>query len=109
MSGCNTAAGDKLGAEALSGLARAFFMLAHGPYSARTGPFTPTPPCNCWIKPSPNCVRTKLSGDPKRFAAMVDLMDDPRRDDNSHPSIWDPSPSPERVGAQSGNQRMTTS
>ena len=44
MSACNTAAGSNEGAEALSGLARAFFMPARARCSSRIGRWIPTPP-----------------------------------------------------------------
>jgi hypothetical protein len=37
LSACNTAVADKLGAEALSGLVRAFFYAGRGRFSSPTG------------------------------------------------------------------------
>jgi CHAT domain-containing protein len=91
LSACNTAAGEKLGAEALSGLARAFFyagdralLVSHWPvYSDAavrliTGTFDE-------LKAHPEIGRAEA-----QRRAMVALMSDPSEEDNSHPSVWAP-------------------
>jgi CHAT domain-containing protein/lipopolysaccharide biosynthesis regulator YciM len=91
LSACNTAAGDKIGAEALSGLARAFLyagaralLVSHWPvYSDAAVRLT---------------IRSfaELDGDPRAShaealrQAMIDLIDDRRQDDNAHPAVWAP-------------------
>jgi CHAT domain-containing protein len=91
LSACNTAAGEKLGAEALSGLARAFFyagdralLVSHWPvYSDAavrliTGTFDE-------LKAHPEIGRAEA-----QRRAMVALMSDPSEETNSHPSVWAP-------------------
>jgi CHAT domain-containing protein len=91
LSACNTAAGEKLGADALSGLARAFFyagaralLVSHWPvYSDAavrliTGTFAE-------LKAHPEIGRAEAER-----RAMVALMDDPSEEDNPHPSVWAP-------------------
>ena len=91
LSACNTAAGDKLGAEALSGLARAFFyagtralLVSHWPvYSDAAvrlieGTFDE-------LKAHPEIGRAEA-----QRRAMVALMTDPSEEDNAHPSVWAP-------------------
>jgi CHAT domain-containing protein/tetratricopeptide (TPR) repeat protein len=91
LSACNTAAGEKLGAEALSGLARAFFfagaralLVSHWPvYSDAavrliTGTFAE-------LKADPEIGRAEA-----QRRAIVALMSDPSQEDNLHPSVWAP-------------------
>jgi CHAT domain-containing protein len=91
LSACNTAAGEKLGAEAFSGLARAFFyagtrtmLVSHWPvYSDAavrliTGTFDE-------LEAHPEIGRAEAQ---KR--AMVALMRDSAEEDNPHPSVWAP-------------------
>ncbi|MBB2720293.1 CHAT domain-containing tetratricopeptide repeat protein [Rhizobium sophoriradicis] len=91
LSACNTAAGDKLGAEALSGLARAFFyagtralLVSHWPvYSDAAVQLLNMTFAE--LRRNPTLGRSEALR-----RAMVDLMDDPDQEDNPHPSIWAP-------------------
>jgi tetratricopeptide (TPR) repeat protein/CHAT domain-containing protein len=91
LSACNTAAGETLGAEALSGLARAFFyagartlLVSHWPvYSDAavrliTGTFQA-------LKMQPEIGRAEALR-----RAMVGLIDDLTLEDNAHPTVWAP-------------------
>jgi CHAT domain-containing protein/tetratricopeptide (TPR) repeat protein len=91
LSACNTAAGDKTGGEALSGLARAFFyagarglLVSHWPvYSDAAVQLTTR-------------TFTELERDPKAGRAeafqrsMIALMNDTSQPDNAHPAVWAP-------------------
>jgi tetratricopeptide (TPR) repeat protein/CHAT domain-containing protein len=91
LSACNTAASDQLGAEALSGLARAFFyagaralLVSHWPvYSdaavrLTTGAFA-------------QLDRQRATGRAEALQrAMIELMDDTSQEDNAHPAVWAP-------------------
>jgi CHAT domain-containing protein len=91
LSACNTAAGDKVGAEALSGLARAFFfagarslLVSHWPvYSDAAVRLT-------------THVFDELDRSPETSRAdalrhsMLALMDDRSQEDNAHPAVWAP-------------------
>lgn len=91
LSACNTAAGDDIGAEALSGLARAFFYAG-----------AKTLLVSHWPVYSDAAVRlttrafAELDGNPKAGRAealqqaMIALMDDPSQADNVHPAVWAP-------------------
>jgi len=91
MSACNTAASDRLGAKALSGLARAFFyagaralLVSHWPvYSDAAVRLT-------------TAAFTQLDRNPRAgraealHRAMIELMDDTSQEDNAHPAVWAP-------------------
>jgi CHAT domain-containing protein/tetratricopeptide (TPR) repeat protein len=91
LSACNTAAGDKLGAEALSGLARAFFyagaralLVSHWPvYSDAAVELMDK--AFAELRQDPSIGRSEALR-----RAMVALMDNPALSDNPHPSIWAP-------------------
>ena len=91
LSACNTAAEDKPGAEALSGLARAFFyagarslVVSHWEVddqaTARlmTGTF------------QANASDTKLSHGEALRQSMLGLIDNAKSDDDAHPRLWAP-------------------
>jgi CHAT domain-containing protein len=91
LSACNTAAGDKPGAEALTGLARAFFyagartlLVSHWPVqSAAAVQLTTRTIALIDEKPElPPAEALRL--------AMVDLMKDKSNEINAHPAIWAP-------------------
>ena len=91
LSACNTAAGDKPGAEALSGLARAFFyagartlLVSHWPvYSDAAVQLLDRTFAELHAHPE--------IGRSEAFRrAMIALIDDPAQDDNPHPSVWAP-------------------
>ena len=91
LSACNTAAGDQIGGQALSGLARAFFyaggrtlLVSHWPvYSDAAVRLTTR-------------AFAELDRDPKAGRAealrkaMTALMDDRSQTDNAHPAVWAP-------------------
>jgi len=91
LSACNTASGEKLGAEALSGLSRAFFyagaralLVSHWPvYSDAAVRLITTSFAE--ISNDPTVGRAEAL---KR--AMTALIDDPSQEDNAHPSVWAP-------------------
>jgi CHAT domain-containing protein len=91
QSACNTASGDKLGAEALSGLARAFFyagaralLVSHWPvYSDAAVRLT----SKAFAEIEADASDTR-AGAMRR--SMVALMDDVSEEDNAHPSVWAP-------------------
>jgi CHAT domain-containing protein/tetratricopeptide (TPR) repeat protein len=91
LSACNTAAGDRLGAEALSGLARAFFyagaralLVSHWPvYSDAAVRLT----TKAFAEIEADATVTRAEA---MRRAMVALMDDVSEEDNAHPSVWAP-------------------
>jgi CHAT domain-containing protein/tetratricopeptide (TPR) repeat protein len=91
LSACNTAAGDKLGAEAFSGLARAFFyagaralLVSHWPvYSDAAVRLTTK--AFAEIEADASVTRAEAMR-----RSMVALMDDESEEDNAHPSVWAP-------------------
>jgi CHAT domain-containing protein len=91
LSACNTAAGEKLGAEAFSGLARAFFyagaralLVSHWPVYSDAAVRLITDTFD-EMKVHPEIGRAEA-----QRRAMVALMSDPSQEDNAHPSIWAP-------------------
>jgi CHAT domain-containing protein/tetratricopeptide (TPR) repeat protein len=91
LSACNTAGSEKPGAQALSGLARAFFyaggralLVSHWPVYSDVAVHLV------------NGIFVAMRDDPAigraeaLRRAMAGLMDDPGHDDNAHPSIWAP-------------------
>jgi CHAT domain-containing protein len=91
LSACNTAAGDKPGAEALSGLARAFFyagarglLVSHWPVKSSAA-----------VKLTTAAV-TELKAHPEIGRAealrrsMLALMQDKSDPANAHPAVWAP-------------------
>lgn len=91
LSACNTASGDKPGAEALSGLARAFFyagakslLVSHWPVESKAA-----------VKLITRTVQNLESNKEILPAeglrqAMLALIDDKSSPHNSHPAIWAP-------------------
>jgi CHAT domain-containing protein len=69
LSACNTIAGDKPGAEALSGLARAFFYAGRVPSWCRTGRSTRPRRRGSPRRPSISSSPTRSSAAPRRCAA----------------------------------------
>jgi CHAT domain-containing protein len=91
LSACNTAAGDKLGAEALSGLARAFFYAGARALLVSHWPVYSDAAVQLLDKTFAELRQDKNMGRSEALRrALVDLMDDPHQDDNPHPSIWAP-------------------
>jgi CHAT domain-containing protein len=91
LSACNTAAGDTIGSEALSGMARAFFyagarslLVSHWPvYSDAAAQLLDRTFAK--LRTEPATTHTEALR-----LAMIALMDDAHQDDNPHPSIWAP-------------------
>jgi CHAT domain-containing protein len=91
LSACNTAAGDKLGAEPLSGLARAFFYAGARALLVSHWPVYSDAAAQLIDKTFAELRQHRTIGRSEALRrAMVDLMDDPRQEDNPHPSIWAP-------------------
>lgn len=91
LSACNTAAGDKPGAEALSGLARAFFYAGARALLVSHWPVYSDAAVQLLDRTFAELRQDKTMGRSEALRrAMVDLMDDPRQEDNPHPSIWAP-------------------
>jgi CHAT domain-containing protein/tetratricopeptide (TPR) repeat protein len=90
LSACNTAAGDKLGAEALSGLATAFFyagarglLVSHWPVYSDAAVVLIT---RTFAE-----MRNRSIGRAEALRrAMISVMDDGSQVDNAHPSVWAP-------------------
>jgi CHAT domain-containing protein len=91
LSACNTAAGDKPGAEALSGLARAFFyagarglLVSHWPVESSAAVKLTTTAIT-ELKANPGIGRAEALR-----RAMLALMRDKSDPANLHPAIWAP-------------------
>jgi CHAT domain-containing protein len=91
LSACNTAAGDKPGAEALSGLARAFFyagahalLVSHWPVSDEAAARLTA---DTFAR-----LKKDASLDPAQALrqSMLALIEDPSSPDNAQPAIWAP-------------------
>ncbi len=91
MSACNTAGGDKPGAEPLSGLAKAFFyagaralLVSHWPVDSNAATLLTS-------RTFAELRRDKSIGRAQAFRrAMMALIDDRRRPSAAHPSVWAP-------------------
>jgi CHAT domain-containing protein len=91
MSACNTAGGDKPGAEPLSGLASAFFyagaralLVSHWPVDSYAATMLTS-------RTFAEMRKDKGIGRAEAFRrAMLALMDDPKRPWAAHPSVWGP-------------------
>ena len=91
MSACNTAGGDKLGAEPLSGLASAFFyagaralLVSHWPVDSYAATMLTS-------RTFAEMRKDTGIGRAEAFRrAMLALMDDPKRPWAAHPSVWAP-------------------
>ena len=91
MSACNTAGGEKPGAEALSGLAKAFFyagaralLVSHWPVNTNAATLMTS-------RTFAELRRNKSIGRAEAFRrAMLALIDDKQRPWAGHPSVWAP-------------------
>lgn len=95
MSACNTASGDKPGAQALSGLARAFFyagartlLVSHWPVYSDAATALTTSAFALMNESEKNGKPIGRSTALQR--SMLALLHDTTRDDNAHPSVWAP-------------------
>ncbi len=95
MSACNTASGDRPGAEALSGLARAFFyagaktlLVSHWPVYSDAATALTTRAFSLMSKSEQQGNPIGRSEALRR--AMLALMRDRSKDDNAHPGVWAP-------------------
>ena len=91
LSACNTAAGDKPGAEALSGLARAFFyagaralLVSHWPVGSAAATRLTTATFDA-LKNDPSIGRSDALRQ-----AMVAMIEDPSDEWNAYPAFWAP-------------------
>lgn len=91
LSACNTAAGDKPGAEALTGLARAFFyagartlLVSHWPVQSAAAVRLTTRTIAILEE------KSQLPPAEALRIAMLDLMKDKGDKTNAHPAIWAP-------------------
>jgi CHAT domain-containing protein/Tfp pilus assembly protein PilF len=91
LSACNTAAGDKPGAEALSGLARAFFyagaralLVSHWPVASEAATRLSTSTFDA-LKADPTLGRAEALR-----RAMLAYLADQSSPTNAHPAIWGP-------------------
>ena len=103
MSACNTAAGSEPGAEALSGLAKAFFyagaralLVSHWPVNSYAATML-TSRTFAELRKAPEIGRSEAFR-----RAMLALMSDPKRPWAAHPSIWAPFVVVGEGGAQAG-------
>jgi CHAT domain-containing protein/tetratricopeptide (TPR) repeat protein len=91
LSACNTAAGDKLGAEALSGLARAFFYAGARTLLVSHWPVYSDAALQLLERTFAEMRQDDTIGRSEAFRrAMIALIDDPAQADNPHPAIWAP-------------------
>jgi tetratricopeptide (TPR) repeat protein len=90
LSACNTAAGESMGAEALSGLARAFFyagaralLVSHWPVYSDAAVRL--------VNSTFEQIRASKVGRAEALrSAVVSFIDDNTEPDNAHPSVWAP-------------------
>jgi CHAT domain-containing protein len=91
LSACNTAAGDKPGAEALSGLARAFFyagaralLVSHWPVGSKAATRLAIATFEA-LQSNPRSGRSQALQ-----KAMLEMIEDPSDPWNAHPALWAP-------------------
>ena len=91
LSACNTASGDKLGAEGLSGLSRAFIyagarslLVSHWSVESTSAAELTTGMFDAISSDA------KVGRSQALQSSMVDLMSDPDRPYYSHPAFWAP-------------------
>ena len=91
LSACNTAAGDTLGAEALSGLARAFFYAQARALLVSHWPVYSDAAVRLTTRAFAELDRNPAAGRAEALhTAMAELMDNQTQPDNAHPAVWAP-------------------
>jgi CHAT domain-containing protein/tetratricopeptide (TPR) repeat protein len=91
LSACNTAAGDKMGAQALSGLARAFFYAGGRSLLVSHWPVYSDAAVRLTTRAFAELERHPKAGRAEALQrAMIDLMEDRSQADNAHPAVWAP-------------------
>ena len=91
LSACNTAAGDKIGAQALSGLARAFFYAGARALLVSHWPVYSDAAVRLTTRAFAELERNPKAGRAEALQhAMSALMDDRSQEDNAHPAVWAP-------------------
>lgn len=91
LSACNTASGDKLGAEALSGLARAFIYAGARALLVSHWPVYSDAAVRLMTRTFSELAQTPALGRADALRrAMVAMIDDRSDEDNSHPAVWAP-------------------
>ncbi len=91
LSACNTAAGDQIGAQALSGLARAFFYAGGRALLVSHWPVYSDAAVRLTINAFAELERHPNEGRAEALQkSMTALMDDRSQADNAHPAVWAP-------------------
>jgi CHAT domain-containing protein len=91
LSACSTAAGDGANAEALSGLARAFFYAGTRALLVSHWPVYSDAAVQLTTRTFAELERDPATGRAEAFRrAMIALMDDPSQASNAHPAVWAP-------------------
>jgi CHAT domain-containing protein len=91
LSACSTAAGDGANAEALSGLARAFFYAGTRALLVSHWPVYSDAAVQLTTRTFAELERDPGIGRAEAFRrAMLALMDDPSQVSNAHPAVWAP-------------------
>src|SRR5262249_46261762 len=91
LSACNTAAGDKPGAEALSGLARAFFYAGARSLIVSHWPVASDATVKLMTSTFAAMAKDRALTPPEALReSMLALIDDPRSPDNANPTFWAP-------------------
>jgi len=91
LSACSTAAGDGAGAEALSGLARAFFYAGTRALLVSHWPVYSDAAVRLTTRAFAELEHNPRAGRAQAFRrAMLDLIEDPSLASNAHPAVWAP-------------------
>ncbi len=91
LSACNTAAGDQIGAQALSGLARAFFYAGGRALLVSHWPVYSDAAVRLTTRAFAELERHPEGGRAQALQkSMTALMDDRSQADNAHPAVWAP-------------------
>jgi len=91
LSACNTAGSDGAGAEALSGLARAFFYAGTRALLVSHWPVYSDAAVSLTTRAFAELERNPKAGRAEALQrAMLELMGDPTQASNAHPAVWAP-------------------